>query len=126
MTLDDVFSLLMHFRADESLCRGTHIWNQVQCVRYMQYETTVDLTHVKVAHLKSCMLDSLQPYMFVTPLQLCAWLSDNEGNFKIRIVDGVSTCAATEKETVRGYVQGEIYTYLQVPASTGKSEVMWP
>lgn len=29
VTVDDVFSFLMHFRADESLCRGTQIWNQV-------------------------------------------------------------------------------------------------
>ncbi|XP_041646192.1 probable methyltransferase TARBP1 [Cheilinus undulatus] len=28
VTLDDAFSFLMDFRADESLCRGTHIWNQ--------------------------------------------------------------------------------------------------
>ncbi|XP_026212439.1 probable methyltransferase TARBP1 isoform X2 [Anabas testudineus] len=81
VTLDDVFSFLMHFRADESLCRGSHIWNQ-----------------------------------------LCAWLSENEGNFKPRAVDSISTGAATKKETVRGYVQGEIYTYLQVPASTGQTE----
>ncbi|KAG7230153.1 hypothetical protein INR49_009873, partial [Caranx melampygus] len=29
VTLDDLFSFLMHFRADESLCRGTQIWNQL-------------------------------------------------------------------------------------------------
>uniref|UniRef100_A0A3Q3SXK3 tRNA (guanosine(18)-2'-O)-methyltransferase TARBP1 n=1 Tax=Mastacembelus armatus TaxID=205130 RepID=A0A3Q3SXK3_9TELE len=29
VTLDDVFSFLMHFRADESLCRGTQIWIQL-------------------------------------------------------------------------------------------------
>ncbi|XP_042288717.1 probable methyltransferase TARBP1 [Thunnus maccoyii] len=29
VTLDDVFSFLMHFRADESLCRGTQLWNQL-------------------------------------------------------------------------------------------------
>ncbi|KAM4607139.1 putative methyltransferase TARBP1 [Polymixia lowei] len=29
VTLDDFFSLLMHFRADESLCRGTQLWNQL-------------------------------------------------------------------------------------------------
>ncbi|XP_070772317.1 probable methyltransferase TARBP1 [Enoplosus armatus] len=28
VTLDDFFSFLMDFRADESLCRGTQIWNQ--------------------------------------------------------------------------------------------------
>ncbi|KAK5882283.1 hypothetical protein CesoFtcFv8_020885 [Champsocephalus esox] len=28
VTLDDVFSFLTHFRADESLCRGTQLWNQ--------------------------------------------------------------------------------------------------
>ncbi|XP_034538056.1 probable methyltransferase TARBP1 [Notolabrus celidotus] len=28
VTLDDVFSFLVDFRADESLCRGTQIWNQ--------------------------------------------------------------------------------------------------
>ncbi|XP_056252334.1 probable methyltransferase TARBP1 [Seriola aureovittata] len=29
VTLDEFFSFLMHFRADESLCRGTQIWNQL-------------------------------------------------------------------------------------------------
>ncbi|KAK6293826.1 hypothetical protein J4Q44_G00361520, partial [Coregonus suidteri] len=29
VTLDNVFSLLVHFRADESLCRGTVLWNQL-------------------------------------------------------------------------------------------------
>ncbi|KAM9559168.1 putative methyltransferase TARBP1 [Salvelinus alpinus] len=29
VTLDDVFSLLLHFRADESLRRGTSLWNQL-------------------------------------------------------------------------------------------------
>ncbi|KAK2824180.1 hypothetical protein Q5P01_021355 [Channa striata] len=81
VTLDDIFSFLVHFCADESLCRGTQIWNQ-----------------------------------------LCVWLSDNEGNFKPRIVNGDSAAAAPKKESVRAYVQGEIYTYLQVPASTGQNE----
>ncbi|XP_029305758.1 probable methyltransferase TARBP1 [Cottoperca gobio] len=81
VTLDDVFSFLMHFRADESLCRGTQIWNQS-----------------------------------------CAWLLDNEGSFKPRIMDGDCTGAATKKETVRSYVQSEMNTYLRVPASTGHTE----
>ncbi|XP_071757510.2 tRNA (guanosine(18)-2'-O)-methyltransferase TARBP1 isoform X1 [Centroberyx gerrardi] len=89
VTLDDFFSLLMHFRADESLCRGTQLWNQ-----------------------------------------LCAWLSDNEGSFKPCIRDGGSgpqhggdcTGDATNKETVRAYVQSEINTFLRVPASTGQTE----
>ncbi|XP_076022350.1 tRNA (guanosine(18)-2'-O)-methyltransferase TARBP1 [Genypterus blacodes] len=80
VTLDDVFSFLMHFRADESLCRGTQLWNQ-----------------------------------------LCAWLSENEGNFKPRVMDGEPGAAIT-KETVRAYVQSEIHKYLQVPASTGQTE----
>ncbi|XP_054654485.1 probable methyltransferase TARBP1 isoform X3 [Dunckerocampus dactyliophorus] len=29
VTLDDVFSFLANFRADESLCRGTDLWNEV-------------------------------------------------------------------------------------------------
>ncbi|XP_070697554.1 probable methyltransferase TARBP1 [Pempheris klunzingeri] len=29
VTLDDVFNFLMDFRAEESLCRGTNIWNQL-------------------------------------------------------------------------------------------------
>ncbi|XP_069000980.1 probable methyltransferase TARBP1 [Embiotoca jacksoni] len=29
VTLDDVFSFLKHFRADESLCRGTALWDQL-------------------------------------------------------------------------------------------------
>ncbi|KAM7408889.1 hypothetical protein PAMA_002556 [Pampus argenteus] len=81
VTLDDFFSFLMHFRADESLCRGTQVWNQ-----------------------------------------LCAWLSDNEGRFKPRIMAGDTTGDATNKETVRAYVQDEIHTYLRVPASTGQTE----
>ncbi|XP_067379212.1 probable methyltransferase TARBP1 isoform X1 [Channa argus] len=80
VTLADVFGFLMHFRADESLCRGSQVWNK-----------------------------------------LCAWLSDNEGNFKPRIVND-SAAAAPKKETVRAYVRDEIYTYLQVPASTGQNE----
>ncbi|XP_056147860.1 probable methyltransferase TARBP1 [Lampris incognitus] len=31
VTLDDVFTFLVHFRADESLCRGTQLWNKL-CV----------------------------------------------------------------------------------------------
>lgn len=31
VTLDDIFKILMDFRADESLCRGTNIWKQVSC-----------------------------------------------------------------------------------------------
>lgn len=64
--------------------------------------------------------------MFVTLLQTCVWLLDNEGSFKPRIMDGDSTGAATKKETVRDYVQSEIHAYLRVPASTGKSEVRRP
>ncbi|XP_068424290.1 probable methyltransferase TARBP1 isoform X2 [Clinocottus analis] len=77
VTLDDVFTFLMDFRADESLSRRTQIWNQ-----------------------------------------LCVWLSDNEGSFKPRLLD--EDC--TKKETVRGYVQSEMLTYLRVPASLGDSE----
>ncbi|KAM6956325.1 putative methyltransferase TARBP1 [Aplochiton taeniatus] len=29
LTLDDVFSFLTYFRADESLCRGTQLWNRL-------------------------------------------------------------------------------------------------
>ncbi|XP_026045674.1 probable methyltransferase TARBP1 [Astatotilapia calliptera] len=81
VTLDDVFSFLTHFRADESLCRGTQLWKQ-----------------------------------------LCAWLLENEGSFKPRITDEDCTGALTSKETVRAYVQGEIVSYLRVPASTGQTE----
>ncbi|XP_034465006.1 probable methyltransferase TARBP1 [Hippoglossus hippoglossus] len=82
VSLDDFFSFLMHFRAEESLCRGTQISSQV-----------------------------------------CVWLSNNEGSFKPRIVvDGDSTGAASKKETVRSYVEGEMQAYLRVPASTGQSE----
>ncbi|KAG7512411.1 putative methyltransferase TARBP1 [Solea senegalensis] len=81
VSLDDFFSFLMHFHADESLCRGTQVWNQ-----------------------------------------LCVWLSDNEGRFKPRTVDGDHTSAATKKETIKGYVQDEIHAFLRVPASTGQTE----
>ncbi|XP_029926861.1 probable methyltransferase TARBP1 [Myripristis murdjan] len=87
VTLDDVFSFLTHFRADESLCRGTQLWKQ-----------------------------------------LCIWLSDSEGKFKPSTVDGVkdqqhgADCGATNKQTVRDYVQSEVHTFLQVPASTGQTE----
>lgn len=33
VTLDDVFSFLVEFCADESLCRGTQIWNQVSLIQ---------------------------------------------------------------------------------------------
>lgn len=33
VSLDDVFKMLMDFRADESLCRGTKMWKQVSCSR---------------------------------------------------------------------------------------------
>ncbi|KAM9364092.1 putative methyltransferase TARBP1 [Pholidichthys leucotaenia] len=81
VTLDDFFSFLMHFRADESLCRGTQLWTQ-----------------------------------------LCAWLLDNESNFKPIISAGTCPGAFLKKETVRVYVQDEIQTYLRVPASTGQTE----
>ncbi|CAJ1067470.1 probable methyltransferase TARBP1 [Xyrichtys novacula] len=81
VTLDDVFSFLVDFRADESLCRGTQIWSQT-----------------------------------------CEWLRDNESSFKPRVMDGEVTDADTKKETLRSYVQHEIYAYLQVPASTGHTE----
>ncbi|KAM6916473.1 putative methyltransferase TARBP1 [Xenentodon cancila] len=37
VTLDDIFGFLMHFRADESLCRGTELWNQL-CVWLLEHE----------------------------------------------------------------------------------------
>ncbi|XP_065815574.1 probable methyltransferase TARBP1 isoform X2 [Labrus bergylta] len=37
VTLDDLFSFLMDFRSDESLCRGTPIWNQT-CVWLLDNE----------------------------------------------------------------------------------------
>lgn len=35
VTLDDVFSFLVDFRADESLCRGTLLWKQV-CFQWVR------------------------------------------------------------------------------------------
>ncbi|XP_041866764.1 probable methyltransferase TARBP1 [Melanotaenia boesemani] len=37
VTLDDIFSFLMHFRADESLCRGTELWDQL-CTWLLKHE----------------------------------------------------------------------------------------
>ncbi|XP_035982429.1 LOW QUALITY PROTEIN: probable methyltransferase TARBP1 [Fundulus heteroclitus] len=37
VTRDDLFSFLMHFRADESLCRGTELWNEV-CSWLLEHE----------------------------------------------------------------------------------------
>uniref|UniRef100_A0A3Q2CC96 Probable methyltransferase TARBP1 n=1 Tax=Cyprinodon variegatus TaxID=28743 RepID=A0A3Q2CC96_CYPVA len=76
VTRDDVFSFLMHFRADESLCRGTTLWNE-----------------------------------------LCIWLSEHDGNFKPRILDGDCVDGPAQKETIRLYVQQEVIVYLRVPAS---------
>ncbi|KAM3606937.1 uncharacterized protein V6R79_026059 [Siganus canaliculatus] len=81
VTLDDVFSFLTDFRPDESLCRGTQIWNQS-----------------------------------------CSWLLENEGSFKTRVKDGECAGTTTKKETVRDYIQSEIFAYLRVPASTGLTE----
>lgn len=122
MTLDDVFSFLMHFRADESLCRGTQLWNQVQF--WSSSPPNMSEWHIR-EFIHIYLTDSLLSYIFVTLLQLCAWLSDNEGRFKPRIMDGDCSGTATNKETLRAYVQSEINTYLRVPASTGTSEVTW-
>ncbi|KAK7902159.1 hypothetical protein WMY93_018928 [Mugilogobius chulae] len=64
VTIDDVFALLMHFRSNESLCRGTKLWHQFKPI-----------------------------------------------NDK-----------AQEKESMKVYVQNELYNYLKVPASTGQAE----
>uniref|UniRef100_M4A575 TAR (HIV-1) RNA binding protein 1 n=2 Tax=Xiphophorus maculatus TaxID=8083 RepID=M4A575_XIPMA len=37
VTVDDIFSFLMHFRADESLCRGTELWNEL-CIWLLEHE----------------------------------------------------------------------------------------
>ncbi|XP_043992185.1 probable methyltransferase TARBP1 isoform X1 [Gambusia affinis] len=37
VTIDDIFSFLMHFRADESLCRGTELWNEL-CIWLLEHE----------------------------------------------------------------------------------------
>ncbi|XP_014895082.1 probable methyltransferase TARBP1 [Poecilia latipinna] len=37
VTVDDMFSFLMHFRADESLCRGTELWNEL-CIWLSEHE----------------------------------------------------------------------------------------
>uniref|UniRef100_A0A673BT74 tRNA (guanosine(18)-2'-O)-methyltransferase TARBP1 n=1 Tax=Sphaeramia orbicularis TaxID=375764 RepID=A0A673BT74_9TELE len=57
VTLDDIFSFLMHFRADESLCRGTQLWNQL-CVWLSDNEDSfktrehseIDIHEVKNSH----------------------------------------------------------------------------
>ncbi|XP_028325214.1 probable methyltransferase TARBP1 isoform X2 [Gouania willdenowi] len=81
VTLDHVFSFLVHFRSDESLCRRTKLWDQV-----------------------------------------CDWLSANEGHFKHQNMTGEAAEGLTSKGYVRLYVEGELLTYLRVPASTGESE----
>ncbi|KAM4729352.1 putative methyltransferase TARBP1 [Anableps anableps] len=81
VTIDDMFSFLMHFRADESLCRRTELWNE-----------------------------------------LCTWLLEHECSFKSRILDGDCTDDPTQKQTIRAYVQQEVFAYLRVPASTGQAE----
>lgn len=112
----------MHFRADESLCRGTQLWNQVRF--WSSSPPNMSEWHIR-EFIHIYLTDSLLSYIFVTLLQLCAWLSDNEGRFKPRIMDGDCSGTATNKETLRAYVQSEINTYLRVPASTGTSEVTW-
>ncbi|KAK5610989.1 hypothetical protein CRENBAI_023524 [Crenichthys baileyi] len=37
LTRDDMFSFLMHFREDESLCRGTELWNEL-CTWLLEHE----------------------------------------------------------------------------------------
>uniref|UniRef100_A0A665X6Q2 tRNA (guanosine(18)-2'-O)-methyltransferase TARBP1 n=1 Tax=Echeneis naucrates TaxID=173247 RepID=A0A665X6Q2_ECHNA len=44
VTLDDVFSFLMHFHVEESLCRGTNIWNQVQSIQVSECDSSWILT----------------------------------------------------------------------------------
>lgn len=58
----------------------------------------------------------------MTLLQSCEWLSENEGSFKPRILDGDRTGDETEKDSVRSYIQHEICAFLRVPPSTGKRQ----
>ena len=111
VTLDDIFSFLMHFRADESLCRGTELWDQVRCTT----DTHEGRVKADGAQVTNCYLTYLW--------QLCAWLMEHEGSFKSRIMDGNCTDASKKKETIRAYVEGEMLAYLWVPASTGESGV---
>lgn len=103
VTLDDVFTFLVHFRPDESLCRGSVLWNEVSQRRLHVSPQQKSFSH--------CLL-------VVLSLQLCTWLSDNEGGFK------PSTADASNKETVLTYVQSEILLFLRVAASTGMCDVM--
>lgn len=122
VTLDDIFSFLMHFRADESLCRGTQLWSQVRCITHGGglYQTCNE-----TACWSSCMTDLWWPWMFLISLQLCNWLLDNEGSFKPRIIDGDCTGTSLDEESVRAYVQDEMLSYLRVPASTGNDEFIY-
>lgn len=63
VTLDDVFSFLMDFRADESLCRGTQIWNQVHCIKDTEKNTKPKkcfVMRVKVVCLANCFSKNLR------------------------------------------------------------------
>uniref|UniRef100_A0A3Q2DPR5 Probable methyltransferase TARBP1 n=1 Tax=Cyprinodon variegatus TaxID=28743 RepID=A0A3Q2DPR5_CYPVA len=63
VTRDDVFSFLMHFRADESLCRGTTLWNELAraillCVDMERRELKKDARET-LRSLLSPLLDTL-------------------------------------------------------------------
>lgn len=111
VTLDDVFSFLVDFRADESLCRGTFIWKQV-CFLW-------DRTQLTEPYTSQIFLNTF--YFFNWLWQLCSWLSENSSRFKPRAPSGGNSSGdtPTQKETVRSYVEEEILTYLRVPPSTG-------
>lgn len=106
VSLDDVFKILMDFRADESLCRGTKMWKQVSCSCL-----------IKIA--ESLLNIWLMFTVSVISPQVCVWILDNEGNFKPPTPD---TGDAVKSETVRSYIQQELETYLRVPASNGMSD----
>uniref|UniRef100_A0A3Q2QDF8 TAR (HIV-1) RNA binding protein 1 n=1 Tax=Fundulus heteroclitus TaxID=8078 RepID=A0A3Q2QDF8_FUNHE len=42
VTRDDLFTFLMHFRADESLCRGTELWNEVGSLNRLALKSTLN------------------------------------------------------------------------------------
>lgn len=114
MTVDDIFSFLMHFRADESLCRGTELWNEVCSLH----------THAFLSIFKYCIRKvATTDYHLMYLGQLCIWLLEHECSFKSRILDCDFTNDPTQKETIRAYVQQEVLAYLRVPASTGESDV---
>lgn len=129
MSLEEVFAFLAHFRAEESLCRGTVLWKEVRCLTEQRrqgsicfrilimllmftYQVSAMLKQKKYIH---CFFYHVRIHTCVV-LQLCGWLKANEGSFRPPEASTSSTPEAISVHSAR-----HLKAFLTVPADSGET-----